>query len=145
MTCFSSDAPASNVNTYTNEDGIHEGLRKVYQWPGNNGYSGTFMLSGSLTLTSSQNQVLKNADEVPLKPGSLTLGPNMHVCGIGPQSAPVCYDPDSDALVEYAPEDFGGRVLALDSDCVLRFDAEVLCRGFTDTRGVYTGSRLPHL
>ncbi len=149
MTCFTSGyttASATNVNTYTNEEGIHEGLRKVYQWPGNTGYSGTFMLSGSLTLTSgTNNQVVKNADEVPLKPGSLTIGPDVEVCGIGPQSAPVCYDPDSDALVEYAPEDFGGRVLALNNDCVLRFDAEVLCRGFTDERGVYAGSRTPFL
>ena len=146
MTCFPSTSSTPTLATYTNEDGIHEGLRKVSQWPGTNGYSGTFMLSGSLTLTSAPyNQVLKNADEVPLKPGSLTIGPDVEVCGIGPQSAPVCYHPDNDALVEYAPEDFGGRVLALNTDCVLRFDAEVLCRGNTDTRGVYAGSRQPFL
>ena len=145
MTCFdSSGYTAGNAVTFTNADGLHDAVHKEHT--GAAGYSGTYMLSGALTLTEgSTNAVVKNADEVPLKPGSLALNDELQVCGIGPYSAPVCFATGPSDLIEYAPEDFGGRVLALDGPCVLRLDAEVLCRGVPGERGVYEGSNAPDL
>ena len=145
VTCFdSSGYTAGNAVTFTNADGLHDAVHKEHT--GAAGYSGTYMLSGALTLTEgSTNAVVKNADEVPLKPGSLALNDELQVCGIGPYSAPVCFATGPDDLIEYAPEDFGGRVLALDGPCVLRLDAEVLCRGVPGERGVYEGSNAPDL
>ncbi|MGB1623947.1 MAG: hypothetical protein ACPHCZ_04530, partial [Candidatus Poseidoniaceae archaeon] len=143
VTCFeSSGYTAGNPVTFTNANGLHDVVHKAQNW--NSGYAGTYMLSGPLTLTEgSTNAVVKNADEVPLKPGSLALNDDLQVCGIGPYSAPVCFATGPGDLVEYAPEDFGGRVLALDGPCVLRLDAEVLCRGIPGERGVYEGSNAP--
>jgi len=145
VTCFESSATtASNAVTFSNEHGLHDVVHKAHNSAA--GYSGTYMLSGALTLTlGSTNAVVKNADEVPLKPGSLALNDALQVCGIGPYSAPVCFASGPSDLVEYAPEDFGGRVLALDGPCVLRLDAEVLCVGQPGERGVYEGSNDPDL
>ena len=91
VTCFDSGGyTAGNAVTFTNADGLHDAVHKVQT--GAAGYSGTYMLSGALTLTEgSTNAVVKNADEVPLKPGSLALNDELQVCGIGPYSAPVCF------------------------------------------------------
>ncbi len=125
-TCFtvspSSNGPViTDVHTVTDAQGIHD----VLVW--NEGtLTKEYVLRGPLEFVENGN-----VQSMPvLKPGSLALNHDNVVCGIGPDSSPDCHD----GGVEAAP--FGGRIQDMDGPCFLRMDAEVLCIGTPQVRGL---------
>jgi alpha-tubulin suppressor-like RCC1 family protein/predicted flap endonuclease-1-like 5' DNA nuclease len=125
-TCFTV-SPSSNgpvitlVRTVTDAQGIHDVLLQAASTN-----TKEWVLRGPLEFVENGN-----VQSMPvLKPGSLALNHDLVVCGIGPDSSPECHD----GGVEAAP--FGGRIQDMDGPCFLRMDAEVLCIGTPQVRGL---------
>ena len=125
-TCFTV-SPSSNgpvitlMRTVTDAQGIHDVFLQAASTN-----TKEWVLRGPLEFVENGN-----VQSMPvLKPGSLALNHDLVVCGIGPDSSPECHD----GGVEAAP--FGGRIQDMDGPCFLRMDAEVLCIGTPQVRGL---------